>query len=207
MRALKIKVCGMTQPANIAAVAALPIDYMGFIFYPKSARFIDRPNTGSVGHTIKKVGVFVNETADHIAQKVAESGIDAVQLHGNESVELCANLQKQGLEVIKAFGIDENVNWSAIAPYLAVADYFLFDTKSPQHGGTGQTFDWKKLKEYPYKKPYFLSGGLSLENIQEAATFNDKRLIGLDLNSKFETAPGLKNIETLTQALKIINNE
>jgi len=207
MRALKIKVCGMTQPANIAAVAALPIDYMGFIFYRKSARFTDRPDTGSVGPSIKKVGVFVNETADYIMHKVATSGIDTVQLHGNESVELCGNLQQQGLEVIKAFGIDENFDWSAVAPYLAVVDYFLFDTKSPQHGGTGQTFNWGKLKEYPFEKPYFLSGGLSLENIQEAATFDDKRLIGLDLNSKFETAPGLKNIETLTQALKIINNE
>lgn len=194
----------MTQPTNIAAVSDLPIDYMGFIFYPKSARYTAHPDTHLVPDRIKKVGVFVNETGYFISDKVNALSLDTVQLHGDESVELCKGIRQKSIQVIKAFGIDDVFDWNSLASYLPVVDLFLFDTKSPQHGGTGQTFNWQKLKEYPFEKPYFLSGGLSLENIAEAAAFEDDRLIGLDLNSKFEIEPGLKNINTLTQALKII---
>jgi phosphoribosylanthranilate isomerase len=193
----------MRDADNIRELAQLPIDYMGFIFYPKSER---RPDV-KLPQAIKKVGVFVNETAEVIRQKAAEHQLNAVQLHGNEPVKSCVELQETGLEVFKVFGIDETFDWTTVEPYLSSVDYFLFDTKSPQHGGTGQTFNWNKLHEYPFEKPYFLSGGLSLENIAEAIAFEDSRLIGLDLNSKFEIAPGQKDISTLKQALKIIENE
>lgn len=204
---LKIKVCGMKHQANIDEVSRLPIDYMGFIFYPKSARYVDKPETASVEKPIEKVGVFVNETVETIQHIIDRAGLSIVQLHGSESMDMCATLHDKGIQVIKAFGIDEEFDWSILEGYLPVVDFFLFDTKSPQYGGTGQTFNWNKLKKYPFDKPYFLSGGLSLENIQQAATYEDERLIGLDLNSKFEIQPGVKNIDTLTQALKIIKNE
>jgi phosphoribosylanthranilate isomerase len=197
----------MRDADNIRELAQLPIDYMGFIFYPKSARYVERRPDVKLPQAIKKVGVFVNETAEVIRQKAAEHQLNAVQLHGNEPVKSCVELQETGLEVFKVFGIDETFDWTTVEPYLSSVDYFLFDTKSPQHGGTGQTFNWNKLHEYPFEKPYFLSGGLSLENIAEAIAFEDSRLIGLDLNSKFEIAPGQKDISTLKQALKIIENE
>ena len=197
----------MKHPDNIEALTSLPIDYIGFIFYPKSPRFVQQAHAIPVPDTIKKVGVFVNETLENIRSKVKSHTLQAVQLHGSESSELCKTLQQQQLEVIKAFGIDSSFDWNQLVTYLDAVDYFLFDTKSPQHGGTGQTFDWEKLKEYPFDKPYFLSGGLSMANNAQAMAFDDERLIGLDLNSKFEIEPGLKDINLLTQALKIIKNE
>lgn len=197
----------MRDADNIRELAQLPIDYMGFIFYPKSARYVEQRPDVELPRSIKKVGVFVNETTEVIRQKAAEHQLNAVQLHGNEPAKSCVELKETGLEVFKVFGIDENFDWTTVEPYLSSVDYFLFDTKSPQHGGTGQTFNWNKLHEYPFEKPYFLSGGLSLENIAEAIAFEDSRLIGLDLNSKFEIAPGQKDISTLKQVLKIIENE
>lgn len=194
----------MKYPDNISAVSKLSIDYMGFIFYPKSARYIDQVPVFNTSNTIQKIGVFVNADKNSILQKAQTFGLHGVQLHGQEPAELCRQLREQGLFLLKAFGIDDSFDWKNIAPYLTAVDVLLFDTKSPQHGGTGITFNWQKLREYPYDKPYFLSGGLSVDNLEQAAQFDDDRLTGLDLNSKFELEPGLKNIDLLTQALKII---
>lgn len=204
---LKIKICGTREPANIQAIIQLPIDYIGFIFYSKSARYVNQFIATNVPEHIKKVGVFVNSTLEEIKEKVEQFSLQSVQLHGDESPEFCKQVQSLGVETIKAFGIDDNFNWRTIAAYEPVVDVFLFDTKSDQYGGTGQSFNWDKLQENPYQKPFLLSGGISLDNIHEAANFNDERLLGLDLNSKFETSPALKNINLLTQALSIINNE
>lgn len=204
MTAFQVKVCGMRDPANIAQLSALPIDYMGFIFYPKSARFITSlPDLSALPASIRKVGVFVDATADDIRTKIAE-GLDAVQLHGHESASFCEEIKQEGVILIKAFGIDQHFDWQSLSDYLHVVDYFLFDTKSDSHGGTGQKFDWENLATYPFAKPYLLSGGLSLDNVAEAVTIKDPRLLGFDLNSRFETAPALKDINRLTQALKII---
>lgn len=207
MATIQVKVCGMRDIDNIIELSALPIDYMGFIFYPKSARFTEHlPDVSKFPSTVKKIGVFVNASEAYISEKIAE-GLDGVQLHGSESPSLCAALKQQGILVIKAFGIDLDFQWSDLAAYLDVVDYFLFDTKSNNHGGTGQSFDWQKLTTYPFEKPYFLSGGLSVENMQEARSIADHRLIGLDLNSRFEIAPALKDSNKIKQALKIINDE
>lgn len=207
MAALQIKVCGMRDPENIRQIAALSIDYLGFIFYAKSSRYTAQlPDLSAIPPHIKKIGVFVNATAAAINEKIAQ-GLDGVQLHGQESPALCASLKSKNIIVIKAFGIDQDFNWQTLEPYLQVVDYFLFDTKSNQHGGTGQHFDWSILANYPFQKSYFLSGGLSLDNMQAAASMNDSRLIGLDLNSRFESAPALKDSNRIIQALKIINNE
>jgi len=201
---LKIKVCGMREASNIEALTALPIDYIGFIFYAKSSRFVSDIPIYNIPNHIKKVGVFVNATLDDIKEKVKEFDLQVVQLHGDESPELCKHVSELGIETLKAFGIDDDFEWKTISDYENTVDYFLFDTKSKAYGGTGQSFNWEKLRENPYNKPYLLSGGISIENIKEAATFKDERLYGLDLNSKFEIQPAIKNIDLLTQALSII---
>ncbi len=192
----------MKYPENIEEVSTLPIDYMGLICYPKSVRYVEQPVP--LSPLVQNVGVFVDEQRRVILQKVEKFGLNAVQLHGNESADTCQHLRDRGLYVFKAFGIDDDFDWTTLDEYLDRTDVLLFDTKSPQHGGTGQAFNWEKLKEYPYSKPYFLSGGLSLENIAQAVQFEDERMIGLDLNSKFEIEPGRKDINLLKQAVERI---
>jgi len=201
---LKIKVCGMRDAENIHQLVTLPIDYIGFIFYAKSARFVSGKPEVSIPSSIKKVGVFVNSSKEEITAKIKEFDLQVVQLHGDESPEFCQEIKDLDVETFKAFGIDEYFDWESIEAYESKVDYFLFDTKSKQYGGTGQSFNWEKLKDYSYQTPYWLSGGISLENIKEAANFEDNRLYGLDLNSKFEIEPALKNIQSLTQAISII---
>lgn len=204
---LLIKVCGMRETENIRDLANLPIDYMGHIFYAKSPRFAENLAVQQLPNHIKRTGVFVNADFNSIMDLAKKHGLTTIQLHGDESPLIAQGLKAQGLEIIKAFGIDEQFDWSKLQGYAEFVDYFLFDSKSPAYGGTGQSFNWQKLKEYPLSKPYFLSGGLSLNNLKEAIAFDDERLVGLDLNSKFEIKPGLKNIEQLTTAVKIIRNE
>ncbi|HLS37927.1 MAG TPA: phosphoribosylanthranilate isomerase [Sphingobacterium bovisgrunnientis] len=201
---LKIKVCGMRDADNIRQLVTLPIDYIGFIFYAKSARFVSENPEINIPHSIKKVGVFVNSSKEEIRAKTKEFDLQVVQLHGDESPEFCQEIKDLDVETFKAFGIDEEFDWESIEAYENKVDYFLFDTKSKQYGGTGQTFNWEKLKANPYNTHYWLSGGISLDNIEEAANFEDNRLYGLDLNSKFEIEPALKNIHSLTQAISII---
>ncbi len=201
---LKIKVCGMREADNIKALCELPIDYIGFIFYPKSPRYVVENISSLIPAPIKKTGVFVNASLEEIQAKKEEFDLQVIQLHGNESPEFCEQVRKMDLTTFKAFGIDDEFNWNSIHAYQDVVDYFLFDTKSKAYVGTGQTFNWDKIQENPYDKPYLLSGGISIDNIKEAANYQDERLYGLDLNSKFELSPALKNIELLTQALSII---
>lgn len=191
----------MRDAKNIQALCQLPINYIGFIFYAQSPRYIVEKPAVTIPSNIKKTGVFVDATADEIFSKIQDFGLDVIQLHGNETPEFCTEIQKLKVTTFKAFGINDSFDWDSISAYQDAVDYFLFDTKSHAYGGTGQSFNWDILRQNPYDKPYFLSGGLSLKNIKEAATFDDERLYSLDLNSKFEIEPALKNIELLTQAL------
>jgi phosphoribosylanthranilate isomerase len=204
MTTLKIKVCGMRDRENILQIKELNPDYLGFIFYPNSPRYVEAIDKSvlSLLQPIKKTAVFVNATLEEVKTTVKEYHFDAVQLHGNESPDYCNEVKKEDVEVIKAFGIHENFDWKLLEPYLDVVDYFLFDTYTSAHGGSGKTFNWKVLKEYPFEKPYFLSGGIGPENVESALAIQDERLYGLDLNSKFEHSPGLKNIELLKTILK-----
>lgn len=204
---LLVKVCGMKEEQNILQLLELPIQYIGHIFYRKSARYVGDLANITIANGIKKAGVFVNSDFDEIIKAAERFNLNSIQLHGHEPLELATALKAKDFEVIKAFGIDEDFDWKQLEPYIGHVDYFLFDSKSPAYGGTGVTFNWQKLKEYPFETPYFLSGGLSLENLQEAVNFEDNKLIGLDLNSKFEIKPGLKDIEKLKLALKTIRNE
>ncbi|PWS29546.1 N-(5'-phosphoribosyl)anthranilate isomerase [Pedobacter yonginense] len=207
---MKIKVCGMKFAANIASVAALKPDYLGFIFYEQSPRFINEVSAELIKYIpqeIKTVGVFVDEEVEKIKEKVNQHQLNAVQLHGGESVEDCSNLKSSipGLEIIKAFGLDEDFDFSILVPYTDVVDYFLFDTKTKAHGGSGKTFDWSILDGYTLNKAYFLSGGIDLEHAEPITKINDARLYALDVNSRFELEPGLKNADRIAEFINKIS--
>lgn len=198
----------MGAPENILDVAALQPDYLGFIFYEKSARNF----TGGIPEisgTIKKTGVFVNASFEYIQEKIKTYNFKAVQLHGSESVALCEQLKKLSVEVIKVFSVKDNFDFSVLTPYEPVVDYFLFDTKGAHPGGNGTTFDWRVLHNYSSKTPFILSGGIGpneLASVQEICK-TDLPIYALDLNSKFETAPAQKEVGQLKEFITKVNNE
>ena len=191
----RIKICGMKFPENILKVGALLPDFMGFIFWEKSSRYFDG-EIPRLPKYIKKVGVFVDESIEIIQSKIEKYNLDCIQLHGTESVEFCQKLKELPIEIIKVFSIKDNFNFEILNEFESVCDYFLFDTKGELPGGNGATFDWNLLKKYPSNKPFFLSGGIGIEEIKLLKIMN-LPVYGIDVNSKFETEPGLKNIELL----------
>lgn len=201
---LKIKICGLRDPDNIQDILKLKPDYIGLIFYPQSRRFVGKkldPLQVNSWKGVKKTGVFVNADLEQVQQIQADMHLDALQLHGEESPEFCRQLRRPGLELIKAFGVDDSIDWSGLTDYQDVVDYFLLDTRTAGYGGSGRSFSWDLLQDYPLDKPYFLSGGLSPENIAQAAAIEDPRLYGLDLNSGFEERPGFKDVSLLNNTL------
>ena len=205
---LKIKVCGMKYAANIKDLAVLNPEYMGFIFYPPSKRFVgvdfQKQDIDHLQTEINRTAVFVNAQHHEIVEFSNLYGIKTLQLHGAETPQFCQELIDKGFTIIKAFGIDENFNFDSLNEYLNHVDFFLFDTKTIAHGGSGLTFDWQILKNYKLNKPFFISGGLSAENLLEVLKIKNPNFYGLDLNSKFELESGLKNIEKLKEAFKLI---
>ena len=197
---MKLKVCGMREPENIKALSALTPDFMGFIFWAPSSRYVET-TTPELPSAIKKTGVFVDASVDYIQSMVLQHKLQAVQLHGEETPQYCALVQDFGVEVIKAFSVKDSFDFSQLEPYETSCDFFLFDTKGELPGGNGYGFDWSLLTKYPSQKPFFLSGGIGLEHtIQIKALLNiDLPLYAIDVNSKFELAPALKNIDALTQ--------
>lgn len=196
---MRLKICGMKYPENILEVGSLLPDYMGFIFWKKSARYFEGI-IPELPKSIQKVGVFVNASVDEISEKIKTHDLQAVQLHGNESVEFCELLKKNTpklIDVIKVFPILDTFDFNLIKPYEKVCDFFLFDTKGKLPGGNGTTFDWKVLKQYPSTKPFFLSGGIGIEELESVKEIlkNDLPIYAIDVNSKLEIEPGLKNIE------------
>ena len=199
-----IKICGLRD--NFADVVALKPDFAGLIFYPKSPRFVElsqEPVLKQKLTDVKKVGVFVNADNDYILGKVSEYNLDLVQLHGNESPELCDEIRKS-LPVIKAFGISSESDLKSAEKYAQYVDYLLFDTKTKGYGGSGVKFDWQMLQNVNISQKFLLSGGISLDDLEEIKALKINNLVGVDLNSRFEDAPGLKNIEKLKQALNIV---
>lgn len=210
LRELKLKICGMREQANIREVSHLLPDYMGFIFYPASQRYAGTLNEewlAGLSSQIKKTGVFVNAKISEISTCIRRYHLDAVQLHGSEPAELCRRIMDEGVEVIKAFGVDESFDFNILRSYSPSTDYFLFDTKSNRHGGTGISFDWTLLFRNDTDKMYFLSGGIGEENIGEVLQIADPRIYALDLNSRFEQAPGVKDINKLTHIFKRLKNQ
>ena len=201
---MKIKICGMKFTNNIAEVGDLQPDFMGFIFYPKSKRFVGNFSLEyiqNLSKSIKKVGVFVNESPEVILEKVNNFQLDIVQLHGNESVADCQFLKENNIEIIKVFSIDENFDFNIVKSYELVCDYFLFDTKTPDFGGSGKMFNWQLLENYTLNKPFFLSGGLNVASIEKIKELNYPMLVGLDFNSQLEDKDFKKNISKVTEVI------
>ncbi len=198
----------MKYKDNIKDVANLKPDYLGFIFYPKSKRFIgldfDKSHLQEIDKSIEKVAVFVNAHHHEIVEFSRLYDIQTLQLHGDESADFCKALKDEGFNIIKAFGVDAKFNFNSLNNYADAVDYFLFDTKTLDYGGSGKVFDWEVLNNYTLAKPFFLSGGLSLSNLKEIENLKHPQLYVVDLNSKFEVEPGLKNKEMLNEAFTII---
>jgi phosphoribosylanthranilate isomerase len=196
---IRLKVCGMRDARNMIEVAALHPDYMGFIFYRNSKRAVPLnfriPNGFPSG--IKRVGVFVDESTSAILNLVREFSLDFVQLHGEESPRQCEELRAAGPGVIKVFAIGAAFDFKTVEPFKSVVNYFLFDTKGAEYGGTGKVFDWRILQQYDQKVPFFLSGGLSPGNIHDVARLRGMNLHALDVNSGVEVRPGLKDVEKI----------
>ena len=205
-----VKVCGMREPENIETVAQLGVDMMGFIFYPKSPRFASQSvDRTAADKNVCRVGVFVNESVELISDKIQLFDLNAVQLHGNESRELCEQLHEQNglLKVIKAISVSTAGDILKYKEYVGAVDYFLFDTKCKTVGGSGQQFDWQVLENYDGDVPFILSGGIGPEDVERIRNFHHPKCIGIDLNSKFEMEPGLKDVEMLKTFLENIENK
>ena len=197
----------MRIPENIAKVAALKPDFMGFIFYPKSPRYaepLDVAALNALPKSIQKIGVFVNENLENILTIAYKYKLDGLQLHGTELVEMCAKLKRAGYIVIKAFPIAKAYNFRVTKDYEGACDYFLFDTKTDAYGGSGLKFDWTMLDEYVGETPFLLSGGIAADDAEAILKIEHSKFAGIDLNSKFELKPGEKNVGLLKEFLKEI---
>jgi phosphoribosylanthranilate isomerase len=201
---MEIKVCGMREPENIRSlISEVKPDWMGLIFYSKSPRFVSDDLAVQISELeMNKVGVFVNSDLETILEKVADFGLKAIQLHGIESPAFVQRLsEKTDCEIWKVISVKNEIEWESLKSYLPFVSKFLFDTATPVHGGSGKKFDWKILETYPFDKGFLLSGGLDEESANEVLALRQQipQLQGVDLNSKFEVGPGLKNIEKLVQ--------
>lgn len=208
---LLTKVCGMKLSSNISELSGLKPDMMGFIFYRESPRYVgDEFLMPSLDESIQKVGVFVNEELDYILLMTEKHQLDIIQLHGHETPEMCQAIRDSGKLVIKVFPVGDFLPLKEMNEYVSSCDCFLLDTKTKDFGGSGQSFDWEVLQNYLFNKPFLLSGGIGEDDLDEILAMDHPQLIGVDLNSKFEDAPGIKNIEKLERfisTLKSKNNE
>ena len=201
-----IKVCGMRDGDNIREVEQLSIDRMGFIFYPKSSRYVSEV-PAYLPTKCKRVGVFVDASTDEITKKIHDFSLDTIQLHGNEYPEQISHLLSltSHLSIIKAFNIATAEDLKSTASYTGLADYFLFDTKGASVGGNGEKFDWSVLDSYEGETPFLLSGGIGPDDAARVSSFRHPKCAGIDLNSKFESSPAYKDVTTLSRFLNEIN--
>lgn len=215
-----IKVCGLREADNIREVAALGVDWIGMIFWPKSPRFVSMlpiragilPDEAPLSPftsllTPKKVGVFVNPTAQDVITRVVSCGLDIVQLHGHETPTLIRNLRRtlgEGVKMMKAISVAEVDDVVTYKSYADCVDYFLFDTKCKTVGGSGEQFDWSVLQTYDGDVPFLLSGGIGPDDAKRVEAFRHEKCIGIDLNSRFEIVPGVKDITLLRQFINVL---
>lgn len=221
-----IKVCGMRDAENIRQVAALGIDWMGFIFFPKSPRYVSQLSSNAgiipdysslIGKTdndvsaskVKRVGVFVDDMPQNIVTRVYNYKLDIVQLHGSENTVMIDNLRRTldpdihpNIKIMKALNINTADDVAKYKDYEGHVDYFLFDTKTPLKGGSGEQFDWSVLDAYDGKTPFLLSGGIGPDDAERIREFSHPQCIGIDLNSKFETSPAFKDVEKLRKFIE-----
>lgn len=201
----------MREAKNLAEVAARQPDYLGFIFYPKSARYVgddwDTNIINQLPESIQRVGVFVNENIGFILSTCNKYGIKTVQLHGIETPQYCSRLQRKGYTVFKAFQVDDDTELKEIEAYKGKCDYFLYDTKSKGLGGSGRKFNWEKLNELNAAGPFLLSGGITSKDANHIKALKLSNLKGVDINSKFEISPALKNINLLDEFINELRNK
>jgi len=201
-----VKVCGMRDAENIREVEALGVDWMGFVFHRTSPRFVgELPDY--LPQRAKRVGVFVDETEEQIMETVQLFRLDMVQLHGHETPDFCSRIRSKGLKVIKAISMQNTFPSEEVSFYERACDYFLFDTKTPLPGGSGQKFDWSSLSAYRGTTPFLLSGGISPDDAYRVEAFVHERCIGIDLNSRFETSPAYKDIHLLQSFIEKIKRK
>lgn len=207
-RLLKIKVCGLRDPENMERVCLLGPDFVGYIFYPHSKRYVGaRPDPALFripARPVRKVGVFVNEEMPSLLRIFESCRLDLVQLHGEEPPEYCLTLAEKGIPVIKAFDPVSIKATGKIAGYLENASYFLFDSRGQGYGGTGKQFNWDLLQEYTVPFPFILSGGIGPEDASRIRELDHAWLFGVDLNSRFESAPGMKRVDLLERFMEKI---
>ncbi|MCD4770344.1 MAG: phosphoribosylanthranilate isomerase [Bacteroidales bacterium] len=205
---MKLKVCGMREPGNIGDLIKVNPEYIGMIFYSKSPRFVNIPII-KIQEDILKVGVFVNESIPEILIKVKNYKLDLVQLHGDEPARTCIDLFRKNIKVIKAFSVDGSFDFDRLIEFEPYCELFLFDAMGKTPGGTGKHFNWGLLKHYKGTTSYFLSGGIDLCDV--SALFEhrekDKRMTGVDINSKFEIRPAYKDIEKIKKFKKLLIDE
>lgn len=210
---MRIKVCGMTNADQVMQLDEMGVEFAGFIFYPNSPRYVYRSMPKAEikkirGKGINKVGVFVNASIEEVLEAVDDCGLYLVQLHGDETPKYCEKIANY-VTVVKAFRLreDDNVLWK-VKDYRDIADMFLFDTEGAGYGGTGRKFDWDLLKDLSIGKPYFLSGGIEPEDTEKLKIFSGeqaaKDLFSIDINSRFETSPGVKDMEKLIPFIEAV---
>ncbi|MGI4866359.1 MAG: phosphoribosylanthranilate isomerase [Janthinobacterium lividum] len=208
---MQIKICGMREAANMLAIADFNPDFLGFIFYEKSARYVGKTLSPevlrSLPESICKVGVFVDAPLPDLLFLAARYSLDYVQLHGRETPVYCSLVREQGLRIIKAFSVDEHFDFNTLADYTPACELFLFDTKGKQPGGNGYTFDWQLLTAYHGPTPFLLSGGLGPANAHALLAFKHPYLTGYDFNSHLETAPGVKDVAATRELLTRLHTE
>lgn len=200
-----IKVCGMRDEENIRQLEQLDIDWMGFIFFSESPRFVG-PKLSYLPKKVKKIGVFVDQIPQIISELAKQNHLEMIQLHGSEPPWYCINLQEEGYKIIKSFGIDTDgyIPNAQLNAYEGKCDYFLFDTKTKLHGGSGKKFNWERLADYDGDTPFILSGGISPEDAEEIKSLKHPKFAGIDINSCFEIEPAYKDIEMIKSFIKQI---
>ena len=205
---MKFKVCGLFNDKNIQEVTELNPDYIGHIFWRKSVRYVEN-STPELKKGIKKTGVFFNSNIENIYDKIESHGLSCVQLHGEESPQICKQIKDNGIEVIKSFRIDDYFDYNILNKYEDYCDLFLFDSKSELPGGTGKSFNWENLIKYDLKKEFFISGGIGLHSVDSLFELFKMNLpiYGVDVNSKFENENHLKKIDELKTFIQIVKNE
>lgn len=195
----------MRDAGNIRDVSSLGPDYMGFIFYPKSPRYVGEDFKPETMAAVKRVGVFVNETIEVMLKKAHDLRLDYLQLHGQETVEQCQELKSNDVKIIKVFSVDDQFDFATTTPYKTIADFFLFDTKGKHYGGNAVSFNWEILTQYDQEVPFFLSGGIGPLNIGEVKRLAGMNLYAVDINSGVETSPAFKDIKKITETKRILN--
>ena len=201
-----VKICGIKDEDNLEELSELKFEMIGLNFYPPSKRFLSYDRTdfidGIPSH-IRKVGVVVNENIDKVYSLVTDFELDDIQLHGSESISYCEEVA-EFCNIIKAFGIEEGMDIDELVEGYEMCSYLLFDTKSKNHGGTGRKFDWNTLDSYTGLTPFLLSGGIGPADYEQILELEHSSLVGVDINSKFEIEPGIKNIDLIAEFLEEI---